>query len=364
MREPEVRKVQLTGGATLTVSLPKEWARQVNLKPGDEVLVIPQIDNTLLIIPRKLLKPILLETTFKLDEPIENIEHLERILVSYYLAGYDILKLAFTERTLHLKKHVKELIRQKFTGVEIIEESRYVITLQNLVNVLEINVIDLILTIIKTILGMLEDLKTVIEKFDINLLQDLTERDREVDRFYWLVMRHLKKISLTKKLTRGIKDPRDILEYSFITKCLERIADNITEISVELLQHLKQKYEEIPSSIRELLIKLLNKNILLLDNIIGVLRNRSTNPQDSIKQLNIVIDVVKKDLVNETSNTLNQVYNLDLEASTISSLRIILYNMLRISEYISDIAEALLNLIIERTSEMQQMSQYLQISSE
>ncbi|HDI74885.1 MAG TPA: AbrB/MazE/SpoVT family DNA-binding domain-containing protein, partial [Thermoprotei archaeon] len=41
-----LRRVQLTGGSTLIVSLPKEWVKSVHLKPGDYVVVMVQPDNS------------------------------------------------------------------------------------------------------------------------------------------------------------------------------------------------------------------------------------------------------------------------------------------------------------------------------
>ena len=36
---PEKRKVQITGGATLIVSLPIKWAREIGLSAGDEIFL-------------------------------------------------------------------------------------------------------------------------------------------------------------------------------------------------------------------------------------------------------------------------------------------------------------------------------------
>ena len=49
----EKRRVQITGGSTYIVSLPKKWAEEVSLKRGDYVLLIPQPDLSLLLVPDK-----------------------------------------------------------------------------------------------------------------------------------------------------------------------------------------------------------------------------------------------------------------------------------------------------------------------
>ena len=54
MKAPlQLRKVQLTGGSTYAVSLPKNWAKAAGIKPGDHVQLIPQPDMSLLIVPGK-----------------------------------------------------------------------------------------------------------------------------------------------------------------------------------------------------------------------------------------------------------------------------------------------------------------------
>ncbi len=45
----EVRKVQVVGGTTFIVSLPKKWVREAGLKPGGELILIPKGSSSLLI---------------------------------------------------------------------------------------------------------------------------------------------------------------------------------------------------------------------------------------------------------------------------------------------------------------------------
>jgi len=47
----ELRRVQITGGSTYIVSLPKGWAESLGLKPGDYVQIVRQPDMSLLLIP-------------------------------------------------------------------------------------------------------------------------------------------------------------------------------------------------------------------------------------------------------------------------------------------------------------------------
>ena len=45
----EIRKIQVTGGASFIVSLPKEWARSTNLQKNDKIGILIRSDNSLLL---------------------------------------------------------------------------------------------------------------------------------------------------------------------------------------------------------------------------------------------------------------------------------------------------------------------------
>jgi phosphate uptake regulator len=45
----DIRRVQVTGGASFVVTLPKEWAEAQNIKKNDPVGLIVQPDGTLLV---------------------------------------------------------------------------------------------------------------------------------------------------------------------------------------------------------------------------------------------------------------------------------------------------------------------------
>ena len=48
----EIRKIQITGGNSYVVSLPKSWVNDAGLKAKDAVLVLPQADMSLLVVPK------------------------------------------------------------------------------------------------------------------------------------------------------------------------------------------------------------------------------------------------------------------------------------------------------------------------
>ena len=230
--EGEVRRVQLTGGATLIVSLPKEWARRTNLSPGDEVLIVPQPDNTLVLIPRKLGKRTYLSVELQIGERT-SLEELEKIFMSIYIAGAEVITMRFAPGATQYRKHLKDFVRRRVIDMEITEESSDKLVVQAMVAATELAIGDVALKMLKLTDNMLLDLIRGLEADNMELLRDVTERDDEVDRLYWLVERQLKRAAMSRYIMLELKveDPRDLVEYTIIAKSIERIADHICKIA-------------------------------------------------------------------------------------------------------------------------------------
>ena len=84
------RRIQVVGGSTYTVSLPKNWVLFNRLKNGDIVIIEELGDNTLLFrLPEP--EPITLGRIKKAQLNLAQGEELglERMLVALYSAGYD-----------------------------------------------------------------------------------------------------------------------------------------------------------------------------------------------------------------------------------------------------------------------------------
>ena len=48
----EIRRIQMTGGSSYIVTLPKEWIKSLNIKKNDQIGLITQSDGTLLVTPK------------------------------------------------------------------------------------------------------------------------------------------------------------------------------------------------------------------------------------------------------------------------------------------------------------------------
>ncbi len=243
---PEKRKVQLTGGATLIVSLPIRWARDVGLGAGDEVFLTAQPDRSLLLTTQPKANEQIYEATIKLF-PGESPENNLRLLVAHYLVGYDIIRLISQKGFgASERKLIKDAVRQRLIGLEVVEESQNELTLQSLLNYRDLPLKKAMQSMTGLISSMHEDAMHALRSNDSDLAKDIIQRDDEVDRFYLLIVRQLKAAiespGLSEKI--GITHPRECLGYRLIAKSMERIGDHAENIARNILE-LDHKVESV-----------------------------------------------------------------------------------------------------------------------
>jgi len=93
VEKEETRKLQLTGGATYTISMPKDWITEMNLKKGDALLLNRQKDGTILIFPRSIRKPEKAALAVVGVSVGDKVDTIIRKIVSLYLVGYETIEI-------------------------------------------------------------------------------------------------------------------------------------------------------------------------------------------------------------------------------------------------------------------------------
>src|SRR2546427_12319402 len=90
----EGRKLQLTGGLTYVVSLPKHWVVDAGLKAGDTVFLETEPEGSVSIRPRPAEKPQLRRRIFE-EKGEERRDHLLRKLIGAYIGGFNYVEIRF-----------------------------------------------------------------------------------------------------------------------------------------------------------------------------------------------------------------------------------------------------------------------------
>jgi len=227
----EIRKVQLTGKSTYTVSLPKTWANKVGLREKAQVTLSPLPDGSIRVAPREQAKPqkrkIYKIDTFFGDTPARQI-------IGIYIAGYEIIELKADRITSEQRKIIRDMT-YRLIGTEIVEETAKSVVIQDLLNPTELPVKKALRRIHLIVESMHMDAIKSLIKDDADLANDVIQRDGDVDRLYLLIIKRLKKMTESPYIEGSDVSTEDGLEYYLAASSLERIADHAHKIAKSAL---------------------------------------------------------------------------------------------------------------------------------
>ena len=327
----ETRKVYVSGGSTFVISLPKKWVKKTNLRPGDSLVVSEQGGS--LLIETSVIEKKSSTKEIKISQLISS-EALERIIIAFYLVGYDTIKIKL-DRKDHLpyRKSIRKII-DYLIGVEVVEDTDDAMTLEVMVDYRRMMTKQILQRIYSINRSMLLDLGKGIKTEDIGLTKDVIVREREIDRLYFLVVRQLKSAveyqQIAEKL--GIENQRDWLGYRIAVKVLERIADHTENIAKSYIQLLEiQKHTQLDD-----FIKLNNSIVAIFEKSVDALFTR--DPEIAEKIFQELKDIKKTH--SDISNRLlapKDIQSAILQKTMLDSLG-------RIASYSGDLAEIAINM--------------------
>ncbi len=222
----ERRKVQLTGGSTFTISIPKHWARDNEITAGDEVIFHPD-NGSLLLTPAGEGE----HTRGKLDIAGEDGDALMRSVMTMYVSGFDEIELTADQITPAQRRVIREAT-QSLVGLEVIEETVDTVIVQDLLDSAELSVHSAVERMHLIAESMLEDAVEAVTKHDMDLARDVIARDDDVDRLWYVVSRIFRGTLRSPQMAREIGLSREnCFDYHSSARQLERIADHAAKIS-------------------------------------------------------------------------------------------------------------------------------------
>ena len=229
------RKLQVTGGGTYTVSLPKNWIQENSLDKGDQVSLSVKEDGSILISPKKYEEN--KETKIRMNKDLELVI---RMFITKYLEGFDEIEIFTDGRfTPEFRRDLKETV-QNLIGVELFEETSKKMVFQTLVKSGSLD--------LNNMLHRLSVITQSIYRDSINLLSedvsdmDIDSRDDEVDKLHFYIRREINEALTNHNVFEsiGMGDKTDAVNYVLISKNFERIADYAVDIS-NLVPQLESK---------------------------------------------------------------------------------------------------------------------------
>jgi len=339
LEKREVRKLQVIGGSTYIISLPKKWVTEIGLKKGSTLSIIKQEDGSFLLTPEELEKPKkAAEATIEVS-PEDDPQSIIRKIVSTYLVGYNVIFIRTKDQRLTSTQRntIKNFTRRMLVGTEIIADSPTELILKVLISYAELSVQSALRRMCIITASMHEDAVTALKTLDKELARDVVAMDDEVDRFGLYIIRQLKAAVQNENIIKeiGLTTGRDCLGYRLIAKAIERTADHAVEIAKNvfvLKKPLDAKILKKIDSIGKSAISVFNKAIESLFERDFQLANETVQKakQVALLEKEVVASVLRRASMEEIGN-----------------LRLIIESIRRTAEYASDIAEIVLNMTVE-----------------
>ncbi|HLF15854.1 MAG TPA: phosphate uptake regulator PhoU [Candidatus Thermoplasmatota archaeon] len=231
----ELRKLQVTGGSTHVVSLPKKWVDRNRLGRSDTVAIHEEPDGSLLLIPHSEARTPTRTLTVQLPD-LPKGEDVVRRLVGAYLAGADeiLVKASGNRMDPKIRQQIRDVTRD-LVGVEILEESGSSMTLQDLVGVSDMDLRKTLTRMQRIARIMYDDALTALRERDAKLAQEVAARDDELDRLLWMVSKQMHALLEQPRLAAKLNvPPAEALNFFLVARALERMGDHATKIATNV----------------------------------------------------------------------------------------------------------------------------------
>src|SRR6267378_1976025 len=226
----EGRKLQLTGGSTYVVSLPKPWIVATGLRAGDTVFLDSMADGSLTVLPRPAEKAPPRKKVFEV-KGAETRDHLLRKLIGAYISGFGIIEIrSKPEEAPFVRRVTREFCRMAI-GPELIEETRTATVIQDLSDPAELSPEKCLRRMYMTVRAMLEDAVVALKTRDDALAKDVAQRDEEVDRLYWLVAKQQHLAHVAPPGSADTVARIGLHNYRLVAKLIERVGDHAQRIA-------------------------------------------------------------------------------------------------------------------------------------
>ena len=335
----EQRKLQVTGGSTFILSLPKNWAIRNELKRGSAMIVREEDDGSLSISPSSFPKKEKQDEAFIKASINDNADAIMRTSISAYLNGYNILHIkAQGQKVLSskLRNHLKNFARHYLVGTEIVIDTPTDLTLQVLLNYPELTVQNALSRMSIIASSMHKESIVALKKLDNPTAKSVIETDREVNRFGLYVVRLLKLAVSNPRIVKeiGLASQKDCLGYRLIAKSVERTADHATKIAENTLLLKESVNAELMEKISQLSAL---ADSMFETSMDALFRHDFNLAENVIEKLSQVHKLEKETVLNAQNVKIEEIANL----------RLLIESVRRTAEYASDISEVVLNLNVE-----------------
>lgn len=338
----ETRKLQYTGGSSYIVSLPKKWIQDLGLRQGDHVVIIRQGNSVLQIAPAsKRAAKEQKEATIEVDKD-NNPYFIARKLIALYFLGFNVITIVPKEDRLLVEQRevIKSIVRRVLMGTEIIADSATGITLQVLINLLDLSVDAAFKRMVLIAKSMYRDTLLALKENNVELAEEVVKSDDEVDRFSFYIIRQLKIAIKNEHLLKeiGLEESRNCLGYRLIAKSVERVADHAVVIAKDIIEARRHPLN------KDVIEKISNMSYFALEVLDDACLSMFKRDYEAADRA-----IEKARRIDEMEKAILRVVSKPRDANELYRIKLITENIRRVAEYASDIAEIVLNMTVQQT---------------
>ena len=327
----QTRRIQISGGSTYTISLPKKWIDELGIKNGDNMTIVKNANRSLTLFPgldtEKPTKRAIMTISQK-----DSDESIRRKIIALYLTGYKTIQIT-SKGVKILSAHsrlIKDLVRKSMIGTEIVESDSESITIQILTRLPELTFDVALKRMYLMTANMHREAIEALKKFDVEYGEEVVRMDDEVDRFSLYMMRTLIMAIQNASMLYdvGLRQPSDCLNYRTVISRIERIADHAAMIA----KRIKFLNDPLDPKLLKEIDTLSTQALNCFENSISALTKN--DPALAEKIAANITDVVEKEK--------ELTYGMR-ESKNSTAIKFILEDIRRTAEYASDIVEVVIN---------------------
>lgn len=221
----EVRKIQLTGGSTYIVSLPKSWVTQHGLGARDEVRIEWRPSGTLRVIADASSVVKQREVRINCNE-IPDHMIFDHLVASYLSGAHRIIISSNMEFSRFQRKIFRDFVKST-RGLEITNDHNREIEMISLLNPSEMPLFSSINRMYLLISRQIRDFSEVLMGGDPDILEESSELENEVDALRLLLERQAGQILESASIEDSLGTSRwEAAELCKLVRTLERMGDH------------------------------------------------------------------------------------------------------------------------------------------
>ena len=231
----ETRKVQLTGGSTYTISLPKQWADEHHIEAGRRLYLRPNGDASLVVRATPPEGETATTTRVGVDGYTEN--NLRRTVQALYAVGFDEFVVTASGEFSTAQRRTMTSAAKNLVGLEILEETDTRVVFKNILDMKREPVRQSVLQLEYVTTWMHRTAVKAVASGDTDRAESVIERDDEADRLFGLVHRHFQRtLTSMQAIEQSGFDRPTMFAYYTTARQLERVADHAEKIATVSLR--------------------------------------------------------------------------------------------------------------------------------